>query len=119
MTEEAMMRSQVPAELFVLPVGESDYLVYAPLRRAALIANAALVRFLRELQSGEASVDADPETAGFLRKCGVLDGDEEQAPDGRPAGPPRPATATLLLTNACNLRCGYCYAAAGQKRRSS
>jgi uncharacterized protein len=115
MTEEAMMRSQVPAELFVLPVGESDYLVYAPLRRAALIANAALVRFLRELQSGEASVDADPETAGFLRKCGVLDGDEEQAPDGRPAGPPRPATATLLLTNACNLRCGYCYAAAGQK----
>ncbi len=79
-----MMRSRETAELFVLPVGESDYLVYAPLGRAALIANAALVSFLRGLQTGEASVDADPETAGFLRKCGVLDGDREQAPDGRP-----------------------------------
>jgi len=107
------MPAGLPAELFVLPVSESDYLVYAPLRRAALIANAALVRSLRELQTGEASVDADPEIAGFLRNCGILDGDDESAP-GRPwTGPPRPVTATLLLTNACNLRCRYCYAAAG------
>jgi uncharacterized protein len=115
MTGEGTMRSLLPAELFVLPAGESDYLVYAPLRRAALIANAALVRFLRALQTGEASVDAEPDIAAFLRKCGVLDGDEESAPDRSPAGPPRPSTATLLLTNACNLRCGYCYAAAGEK----
>jgi len=109
------MPAGLPAELFVLPVSESDYLVYAPLRRAALIANAALVRSLRELQTGEASVDADPEIAGFLRNCGILDGDDESAP-GRPwTGPPRPVTATLLLTNACNLRCRYCYAAAGEK----
>jgi uncharacterized protein len=110
-----MMPSRLPAELFVLPLGESDYLVYAPLRRAALIANHALVRFLRELHTGEASVDAHPEIADFLRQCGVLDGDEESAPDRSPSGPPRPVAATLLLTNACNLRCRYCYAAAGEK----
>jgi uncharacterized protein len=111
----AITPSRLPAELYVLPVGESDYLVYAPLLRAALIANAALVRFLRELQTGEATVDDEPEIADFLRQCGILDGDEESAPERSPSGPPRPTIATLLLTNACNLRCRYCYAAAGEK----
>jgi uncharacterized protein len=110
-----MMPSRLPAELFVVPVSESDYLVYAPLGRAALLANAALVRFLRGMETGEAGTDADPEIASFLRNCGMLDADEESRPDRPPAGPPRPVTATLLLTNACNLRCRYCYAAAGEK----
>ena len=80
-------------ELFVLPVGESEYLVYAPLRRTALIADAAAVDLLR----------AEPAGAG-----------EERAPTASPTGPPRPTSVTLLLTNACNLRCRYCYAAAGE-----
>jgi uncharacterized protein len=104
---------QVPAELFVLALGESGYLVYAPLRRAALIANAALVRFLRGLRAGRETFDAAPEIAGLLRSCGILGAGEERIPDRSPAGPPRPITATLLLTSACNLRCRYCYAAAG------
>ena len=88
-------------ELFVLPVGEAEYLVYAPLRRAALIGNAALVRSMRD--------GGSPEIAAMLGD------DDERAPVARPAGPPRPIAATLLLTNACNLRCRYCYAAAGER----
>ena len=80
-------------ELFVLPLGDSEYLVYAPLRRAALIADDAMVRLLRE----------EPAAKG-----------DEKAPGASPTGPPRPTSATLLLTNACNLRCRYCYAAAGE-----
>jgi uncharacterized protein len=106
--------SRLPAELFVLPLSESEYLVYAPLRRAAVIANAALVRFLRAEQAGAESLDGAPEIAGMLRNCGILGPDEERAPGAAPAGPPRPIAATLLLTNACNLRCRYCYAAAGE-----
>ena len=106
---------RLPAELFVLPLSESDYLVYAPLRRAALIANAALVRFLRELQAGERSVDAAPDIAAFLRNCGMIGPHDERAPAASPEGPPRPTVATLLLTSACNLRCRYCYAAAGDR----
>jgi uncharacterized protein len=107
--------SRLPAELFVLPLGESEYLVYAPLRRAALVANAALVRFLRGLQAGRENCDAAPEIAGLLRSCGILGGVEERTPGASPAGPPRPTAATLLLTSACNLRCRYCYAAAGDR----
>jgi uncharacterized protein len=105
---------RLPAELFVLPLGESEYLIYTPLRRAALIGNGALVRFLRELQAGDEDFDRAPEIAGLLRDCGVLAADEDRAPAASPTGPPRPIAATLLLTSACNLRCRYCYAAAGE-----
>ncbi|MGA3096218.1 MAG: radical SAM protein [Bryobacteraceae bacterium] len=107
-------RDRLPAELFVLPLSESEYLIYAPLRRAALIGNAPLVRFLRELQTGENDLDREPEVAGLLRSCGILAVDQERAPGASPAGPPKPTAVTLLLTSACNLRCGYCYAAAGE-----
>src|ERR1035441_3651719 len=40
---------------------------------------------------------------------------DERAPAASPEGPPRPTVATLLLTSACNLRCRYCYAAAGER----
>ena len=105
---------RLPAELFVLPIAESEYLVYAPLRRAALIANAALVRFLGAVEAGEESLEGAPEIAGLLRNCGILGADGERAPGVSHAGPPRPTAATLLLTNACNLRCRYCYASAGE-----
>jgi uncharacterized protein len=78
-------------ELFVLPLDGARFLVYAPLRRKAMIANAAEVSLLRE----------EPASAA------------DRPPVASPAGPPRPTTATLLLTTACNLRCRYCYAAAG------
>ena len=104
---------RLPAELFVLPLSDSEYLVYAPLRRAALIANAALVHALRALREGEDSLEAAAEIVGLLRNCGILDGPEECPRGSSPAGPPRPIAATLLLTSACNLRCRYCYAAAG------
>ena len=80
-------------ELYVLPLGDAGYLVYAPLRRAALIADAAMVRLLRE----------EPAATG-----------DGKTPGASPTGPPRPVSATLLLTNTCNLRCRYCYAAAGE-----
>jgi uncharacterized protein len=80
------------SELFVLPLDDARFLVYLPLRRQAMIANAAEVELLRDEWSPV----------------------EDRPPTVSPSGPPRPTTATLLLTNACNLRCRYCYAAAGE-----
>lgn len=97
-------------ELFVIPLGASDFLIYAPLRRAALVGNAALVRFLKDGGAGE---DIAPTVLEFLRRSGILGGPPCDPPATRLSGPPRPLTATLLLTNACNLRCRYCYAASG------
>ena len=111
------MIPQVPppaTELFVIPLGGSEYLIYAPLRRAALAGNAALVRFLRNLEDGAAAEDIAPDVLAFLRSSGILGGPSDKPPATRLSGPPRPLVATLLLTSACNLRCRYCYAASGE-----
>jgi len=107
--------TKTPRDLFVLPLSETEFLVYAPLRRAALIANAALVAVLRELQNGAGPPDASCEAIQFLETCGVLGTAGDPGPPVSPQGPPRPTVATLLLTSACNLRCIYCYAAAGDR----
>jgi uncharacterized protein len=102
------------AELFVIPLGGSDYLIYAPLRRAALVGNAALVRSLRNLNDGAPAQDIAPDVLAFLRSSGIIGGPADEPPATRLWGPPRPLVATLLLTSACNLRCRYCYAASGE-----
>ena len=109
------MMPQAPAgELFVIPLGGSQHLIYAPLRRAALVGNAALVRFLRNQNGGEAAEDVAPDVLAWLRGSGIVGEPAGEQPATQLSGPPRPLTATLLLTSACNLRCRYCYAASGE-----
>jgi hypothetical protein len=40
------------AEVFIIPAEAGQYIVYAPLRRAAFVANAKMVNFLADLQAG-------------------------------------------------------------------
>jgi len=90
-------------------------LVYAPLRRAAFVANSGAVNFLAGLQAGAADPAADPDGSlvEFLRRLEILDGGSEIQPITTFSGDPEPTTVTLFLTTACNLRCTYCYASAG------
>ena len=100
-----------------MPLNESEYLVYAPLRGAALIGNAALVRFLQKQDADEDTHDVNAisaEVLAWLRRAGIVGGAAERPPLTQLTGPPRPRVVTLLLTSACNLRCAYCYAASGE-----
>ena len=109
-----MIPAAPATELFVIPLDESQYLIYAPLRRAALGGNAALVGFLRNWHEGAAAGDIAPEVLNFLHSSGIIGSPAGEPPATALSGPPRPLTATLLLTSACNLRCRYCYAASGE-----
>lgn len=108
---------RVSAEVFVIPLETGKCLVYAPLRRAAFVANAALVNFLADIQNGHWQRRADPDgsVADFLRSLEILDAPPEQQPDDGCSGAPQPTELTLFLTTACNLRCSYCYASAGDR----
>ena len=103
------------AELFTIPVEGRSFIVYAPLRRAAFIANAGTVNFLAALKGGGFDPTADPDGSlvEFLRRLEIVDAGPETLPIVTYAGPPEPTAVTLLLTTACNLRCTYCYASAG------
>jgi uncharacterized protein len=85
------------------------------LRKAAFVGNAAIVNFLADLQEGryDPAAPAAAETAEFLRRLEILDAGPETLPVAPLPDTPAPTTVTLLLTTACNLRCAYCYAAAG------
>ena len=111
----------VSAELFAIPLEPDRFLVYAPLRRAAFVTNARVVNFLADLQAGLYDREADPD--GFLvellRRLEILDAGPEELPLTVFSGDPEPTTVTLFLTTACNLRCTYCYASAGDTPRRS
>jgi uncharacterized protein len=103
------------AELFVIPLEDDRFLIYAPLRRAAFVASARLVNLLADLKEGRFDACDDPDGAivEFLRRLEIIDGAPETPPVTNFEGNPLPTTVTLFLTTACNLRCTYCYASAG------
>jgi uncharacterized protein len=112
----APRQAGISAELFTIPLEDGRFLIYAPLRRAAFVANGAMVDFVAALhETGVADPSADPDgrITEFLRNLEIVDGGEEHPPIAEFAGDPQPTSVTLFLTTACNLRCTYCYAAAG------
>jgi uncharacterized protein len=111
-------QSTVPtlsAEIASIPLGAGRYIVYAPLRRAAFVTNTRVVNFLADLQAGilDDAADAEGTLVEFLRHLEILDAGSENLPITTFSGDPAPTSVTLFLTTACNLRCTYCYASAG------
>jgi hypothetical protein len=70
------------AEIFTIPLDAGRYLVYAPLRRAAFIANATVVNSLADLKAGmhDRSADPDGSLLEFLRRLGMVDAAPERPP---------------------------------------
>jgi len=106
---------RLTAEVFTIPMDGERYLIYAPLRRAAFVGNAQTVNFLAALKDHiyEEKDDPDGSLVEFLRRLEILDAGNETPPTERCTGIPEPVSLTLFLTTACNMRCSYCYASAG------
>lgn len=114
-SSEASRLPTVSAELFTIPLEGGSYLIYAPLRRSALVGNSRLVNFLADLKNGAYDRCADPHgcLVALLQRLEIVDAGPEILPRTPLDDEPRPTTVSLFLTTACSLRCSYCYAAAG------
>lgn len=109
-------------EVFAVPV-EDKVLLYRPLRRLAFVGNQAMAdltmglldnRSDSDLFGGrDSSTDNHPDALNFLEKIGFLKPDPPSPP--APECEFKPASAVLLLTSRCNLRCVYCYAGGGER----
>lgn len=103
-------------EIYTIPVRHTNspgkYIIYRPLAGLAFVGNKAMVDKTKSLLRDRAKAEYQDETAAFLRQIGFLE------PDPPPPAPMQssffPTMAVLLLTNQCQLRCTYCYAAAGE-----
>ncbi|NEO86587.1 MAG: radical SAM protein [Spirulina sp. SIO3F2] len=110
------MSPKVTAEVFHIPIDDENYLIYAPLRKAAFLGNAHTVNFLVDLFEGnQRGYDFEEhKLIEFLEHLEILNSqEEEKKPITQFKGNFRPTGVTLFLTTACNLRCTYCYASAG------
>lgn len=96
-------------DLYAIPI-ENKVIIYRPLAQLAFVGNMAMTELVQEIADNPAA-DIAPDVRAYLETIGFFQ------PDSPPPAPIeisfRPATAVLLLTNRCNLRCTYCYADAG------
>lgn len=105
-------------EFYLIPAtdeGKDDqWVLYRPLLGLAFVGNRSMAELAKKLVSAEAIPDPNDEAQRFLMNIGFL------APDPPPTQQKFIlSTAVLLLTNQCQLRCTYCYAAAGDESPQS
>jgi len=96
------------SDIFAIPLQDEAHLIYAPLHGVAFAATTGLVSELHRVLAGaggDESVVALAEETGLTRV--------PLLPVTQHGGDPSPTEVTLFLTTACNLRCTYCYASAG------
>ncbi|NWF69122.1 MAG: radical SAM protein [Chloroflexi bacterium] len=100
-------------ELYTIPLNSDagKFILYRPRIALAFVGNRPLAEIAQAFARGETPA-VSAEVRQFLENIGFFK-DEFTLPEYLyPAF--RPATAVLLLTNQCQLRCTYCYAAAGE-----
>jgi uncharacterized protein len=105
----------ISVEVYTIPISNAEqdnaYIVYRPLLGLAFVGNQAMAGVAKSLAE-EPTRPLDDDVHAFLEKIGFLCPDPP-APQLPAAGDFSPAGLTLLMTNQCQLRCTYCYAAAG------
>jgi len=110
--------SQPSAQIFSIPIDTDHgrgYLIYAPLKGIAFIANPALVNLIvkacERRQAVDRTADTDDRFLDFLYTLDFFT--PEPVPGADNAGDNVSLdTVVLFLSNRCNLACVYCYASA-------
>ncbi len=113
-------------KLYTIPY-KDKVIIYRPLRRLAFIGNQAMARLCEKFAATSAAAErTGSETDLFLHAVGFFE-EDAQTVDARGDAMVdsaavsdvfRPTVCVLFLTDACNLRCIYCYAHGGGERQT-
>jgi uncharacterized protein len=102
-------------DFYAIPISNEDparFILFRPLLGLAFVGNQAMVTLARDLLDDSPTTSANSDASDFLQSIGFLEPDPPLPPEM--SGKFKPTTAVLLMTNQCQLRCTYCYAAAGE-----
>ncbi len=105
---------KITCEVFVIPE-DGQYILYAPLKGIAARISGAAAALLRDIKKGEIfELTSDDESfLASLVKVDVINGSPDIKLTVHNEGEFKPTHVTLFPTDACNLRCIYCYARGG------
>ena len=101
-------------EVFAIPAGGSDWMVYAPLVGRISLTNAAAAREILAYAVSPSSA-RQTETVNSLIETGFFSNDS--IPPQSKTNAYYPTEVTLFPSEKCNLHCSYCYASATEKGR--
>ena len=107
------LRMELTKELFVIP-HEDRFILYAPLKKAVAEVNGDMIGLLKRVKAGESIGDLE-KRLDSLRQIGIVTDGETPIPNFVPERDYNPTAVTLIPTLDCNLRCKYCYSAAGEE----
>lgn len=104
-------------DCYIIP-HQDKFIVYRPLLKLAFVANAAMVNLVTEIQKDDfcARTDHEKNACEFLSQVGFFESEQSFPKTDGINSHFQPSTAILFLTNACNFRCIYCYASAGESK---
>lgn len=104
-------------DIQIIPAADTadndKYIIYRPLAGLAFVGNRVMADLATAVTTPPTNGAASPSAAmTFLETIGFLKPDPPPPSNGTNGF--QPTTAVLLMTNQCQLRCTYCYAAAGE-----
>jgi len=125
------MENMLLQQIFSIPLDGQKYLIYAPLKGIAFIANPSLVNAIFGLcqnintstsslsgvsHNASQSCNKSPDNFDFIYQLGFFQPEPLPVDEYQDKGVQYDAVI-LFLTNQCNLRCSYCYASSGEYRK--
>lgn len=100
-------------QIFSIPLAGDKYLVYAPLKGIAFIANPSLVNLILEYCQYPKTDKGMDTSLDFLHRLDFFTPEILPKDEYEEKGTQYDAVV-LFLTNQCSLRCSYCYASSGE-----
>lgn len=105
------MTNKLSKQIFSIPLDSDNYLIYAPLKSVAFLANSKLVNLINEQCDSDGQIYGD--SLRFLHYLDFFNPEPLPKDEYLDKGIHYDAII-LFLTNQCNLRCTYCYASSGE-----
>jgi uncharacterized protein len=106
-------------EIYAIPIDGAStgekYIIYRPILGLAFVGNKPMADLALSLAKSEEPVTINPDVRQFLQASGFFD--PESPCYDITTDDYQPVIAVPLLTNQCQLRCSYCYAAAGGSQK--
>jgi uncharacterized protein len=104
----------ITSEIFVVP-SDGFLILYAPLKGVVASVNHSAAALLRDLSLGRPRTTSPQEETVLksLAKMGIVNGPPDMELTVHEHKQFAPTCVSLYLTDACNLRCPYCYAHGG------